>query len=182
MADLKITEMTVATEMNNADILPIVAAAANFSISKTLFLTGAPGEDIVIQGATGQHAALQGTDIQTIVHCTDDAVGISAEATVVISVATPASNNSINVDDSAIYLLAGTDATIYLASQGLSAGSTIMNFAADVMSITGWGTVNYQLTGLTAADWATSVPATLTIAMNRMSAKVKALNGGVAIP
>lgn len=50
MPDLKISEMTPATDVMNSDILPIVRVGPpNFFATKEIFLTAAPGEDIALQ-------------------------------------------------------------------------------------------------------------------------------------
>jgi len=58
MADQKISDMTAATEVSNVDIAPIVQAGTNKQASREMFLTGAAGEVIALQEASGQQAIL----------------------------------------------------------------------------------------------------------------------------
>lgn len=80
------------------------------------------------------------------------------------------------VDTDIALATSGTPAAIGTAARGtgVTAARDDHVHAADTTGVT--------TTGLTAGDWATSVPATITIALNRLSAKVKALNAGTAIP
>lgn len=72
MANEKISAMTTASQVANADIVPIVQGAANKKATRTVLLTGAAGEDIVIQGSTGQSVKLLSADGQTEVWIRDD--------------------------------------------------------------------------------------------------------------
>lgn len=53
MADLKISDMTAASEVANADVVPVVQAGANVKASRALLLTAASGEAIALSGAGG---------------------------------------------------------------------------------------------------------------------------------
>lgn len=62
MADEKISAMTSATSVANADVAPIVQGGANFKATRALFLTAGAGEDIILRSASGQGAALLSDD------------------------------------------------------------------------------------------------------------------------
>lgn len=53
MADQKISDMTAATEVANADLIPIVQGGNNFKASKAVLLKGAAGEITVIEPGAG---------------------------------------------------------------------------------------------------------------------------------
>lgn len=59
MADTKISDMTVTTEVLNGDILPVVSGAANFQVAKQDFLKGATAENIELVAAAGQLVQLR---------------------------------------------------------------------------------------------------------------------------
>lgn len=65
MADEKISAMTPLTAMLNASIVPTVQSGANNSVTKQIFLTGGPGEDIGFLSSSGSACrmdAFGGTD------------------------------------------------------------------------------------------------------------------------
>lgn len=54
MADTKISAMSVAPDVGNADVVPIVSAGANEKATRAQLLTAKTGEDISLVGAATQ--------------------------------------------------------------------------------------------------------------------------------
>ena len=74
MADIKISALPPATEMLNADELPIVTGGVTSRIRKDIFLTAALTEDIYLTAQVGQLVGISGFTGSAGVTVTDDDV------------------------------------------------------------------------------------------------------------
>lgn len=168
MADTKISAMALATEVKNADVLPIVSAAANFRVAKDIFLTGAAGEDIWLHAASGQ----------------------------VVGMDQPAAGGTININGAGTISILGPDAMYFqdlTATWGLALGVTgFVHLKSDVaeslwlsgggadaiikidqtaktVDVTATNGFDADIAGLTSASWDTAPPATFKEAIERLA-------------
>ena len=182
MPDTKISAMVGATHFQAAEVLPGVQAGGNVKVAKSVLLTGGTGEDEVLKASGGQKVRMEdgpGTHKVEI-----DAVGGCAVITNSLSWQCPAgSNNGFYFDGAGNMTMGASLVGLGRAGLGIFTAETIyvdLTTGLPTIDMSGGGT--FLLSGLTAGDWAVSPPATLLLALNRLSAKVKALNGGVPIP
>lgn len=167
MPDLKISEMTSAPAVLNADIVPTVSGGNNLAATKAIFLTAAPGEAITIQGASG-----------------NSFVEIQSDGTTTIQTETFAEM----IDRSGENFL-GVDANGQIGGNfadggAFRVGNTSVTFGiniTDVLANSYWLTPDnprisfYDVFPL---DWETSVPPDLYAAVLRMKKAVVGLLGG----
>jgi len=180
MADEMISAMTPATEVGNGDLFAIVQGGNNLAATRDLLLTGGTAQDIDIKASAGQDASLQN-------------FGASCEY-----LADNSGSGQITVSNGFIIALSGTVNAFTLDSIGNVAiecdtnrQCTMGDPAACLLTMNGFAG-NCTITGTSAhaisnfdngaGDWATSPPADYQIAIYRMSALLRTLNGGTPIP
>jgi len=183
MSDTKISAMTPAASMLNADILPIVSAGANFSVSKTLLLTAAAGEAIFVSSAAAGSAVLTTATGQAQTQV-NDAFGVlvQADAGYVLQQAGLATNLAVSNLGAVNWQSAGGAATMTV--QAGPGSSMVMNDAAGtVVFVCAAGMICPFVIQAPGAigNWAVGVPADYNLAINRLAAAVAGLLGG-AIP
>jgi len=181
MADEKISAMTAASQMANADVMPIVQGGANLKATKLQLLTGASGEDLTLTAHASQSIVLQGP-------ASDPVFALPPSAPAHLH-----TNNGFffgNAAESAGLYYDGSSDMGFVTPNGpwtiSITGGTSISFVCD----TNAGTIyagashgfNCDLSGLTSGNWATSPPPDLVTFINRIATKVKALNGGTPIP
>lgn len=88
MADTKISDMTAATVVQNAAIIPIVQAGANLKATRALLLTAGTGEDLILKPAATKGVYINGT-VSTVflgIQEDDEVIGIGDVATLGVNV------------------------------------------------------------------------------------------------
>lgn len=179
MADTKISALVAATEVFAANETIIVQGGANRRAAKSLFLTGATGEDTVLTGSSGQFVGLV-TDStagalffndggQLTITCVDMTMTGGPTPAAILTM-TNVGSWVMQYEDGEQILLTNAAGTkrIRLGTSG-GAGSAWID--ADGIAIT-------YVPG-TAGDWNGAAPTDLAIAVDRCATLLKALNGGV---
>lgn len=166
MASTAISDMTGATQVANADLLPIVSGGVNQQATKQLFLTGAAGESIVLLGCAGG----------TISVGTGGSVGMQANTGGVAAmggggggVITCNALGSIT-----IFEQTGQGITIGGGSYGISIGPSGLTLGIPAM-----GNVTINWTAATPGNWGGTGPSSdLVSSVERIAVAVAGLLGG----
>lgn len=180
MADIPISGMAVASQVNNADLIPIVQGGMNFSATRQLILKGGPTEDIVVSSSASHIAELDtysGNAGFSVNDANGQAAGFGDELLLNFA------NTSLKIQASPLHnfevqLPAGGDAYI----SGPSGHTYILvNDNAGQVSIGGLSGVSIQYFPAVSANWnpATGVPGTDNQGIERCAALLKILNGGI---
>jgi len=180
MANEKISAMTAATEVGNGDLIPIVQGGVNMAAARDLLLTGAAAQDINVDGSSGQDARLRNFGASAVVEADNGGSvninftnGFSAALTGVVSAFVVDSIGNVTVEcDTNRSATIGDPAACLLTMNGFAGNCTITGTSAHSISNFDNG----------AGDWATAPPADYQIAIYRMSALLRTLNGGTPIP
>ena len=164
----KISAMTAATAVLNADVLPIVSAGANFKVGRQLFLTDGAAAGIGMFGTGG--AVI---DIDTAGSCQ-----MSASAGETASMSTAAGSSVAIVDGTGIALNTAAGEVFGLTCQGASfqidaAGGISLQPLAGQNLFIGY-------TPITSGDWAGD-PTSVWEALDRIAAVVS-VGGATPIP
>lgn len=179
MSDTKISALTAATEVFAANETVIVQGGANRRAAKSLFLTGATGEDAVLTGSAGQFVGLVVDSTlgalffndggQLTITCVDMTItgGPTAAAIAAIDAA---GAWVVQYEDGEEILLTNAAATKQLRL-GTSGGAGSAFIDPDGIAMT------YVPT--TATDWNGAAPTDIAVAIDRCAALLKFLNGGV---
>lgn len=176
----RISEMAVATEMANTAILPIVAASANFSVSKELLLTGAAGENVELAASAGQQASLL-CDSGNAGVVVDDGGTAALSGNNGCSLSNPVAGASVDIDAGGnIAIDVGTGSQVNIGSS-VSAINLVIdtNFETLLFQGSGGCTLSY-LAGFP-GDWSGSPPPDMQTAIDRI-ARVVSVGGTVPIP
>ncbi len=170
MADTKISAMTVATAVINADLIPIVSAGANFSATKQLLLSGTPTEEIALQPGVGGNACfgIPGSLTNIIL---DDALGQMDMIT----------DNALNITAGTTLTLIGTTGGVVCVANYTPAAGPFIGVPGTVQGNldTIWAALVYSAAG--PLNWNMSPPITYFAAIDRLAAAVAGLLG-TAIP
>lgn len=152
MADTKISAMTAAAVVQDADLVPIVSAGANFAATRALMLTGGGGEDIVVQASTTQSSKLLSEDGTATVEVTQlNEVNIASAAKITLTADAGGGNLSIITMD-----------------------PVTPSYRWDAA-----GPIFVQFQTATALLWNGAPPVDLATAIDRCALLLKTLNGGV---
>lgn len=177
MADTKISAMTPAAEVKNADVYPIVSGGANFNATKAQMLIGAAGEQIVIQGAGGQNITIvSALGVGNIV--VDDAAGVLISSSISASLQSGAGAN-FTFCGCTFGVSAGMSCGngVKVKIEIVGAGFIQLNGPTNALTIGGFGAASYQYFMGNPFNW--MVPAlTLENAIDRLAVQVAALIGG----
>jgi len=181
MADTKISAFPAATNVVNADELPIVQTLVNAKVTRSLLLTGGTGEDIQVVSSLNQRVVLR-TDTGQELISVDDVFGCLIIGTFGISL--------MDVGASALIQLTGAGALNLNSTPGQAV--TVGSYGAANASMTmpgGAGPIVFTANqGMTCpfviqapgavGNWAVGVPADYNLAINRLAAAVAGLLGG----
>jgi len=179
MADMKISAMPAATQIANADIMPIVQGGANKKCTRQLMLTAAVGEDITILGASGQVINIF-SDSGATTLVLDDGGGCvwTSDSMQFLSGGGGSSSfDMLATGDIAFVSPAGTEIKL-----DANAGGAVLILAPNVGGpsslIDANGVVVSYLVAVS-GDWNGAAPTDLAAAVDRCAALLKVLNGGV---
>lgn len=168
MADTKISAMSLATEAKNADVLPIVSAAANFRVAKDIFLTGAAGEPIWVHGASGEVVGMdQPATGGTVNFSAAGALSILGADDIAVQDITRSFGLTIDAAGG-VELSAGATTALTLSAQGATT-QIVINAAADTIFASAGNGFDADISGLTAASWDSGPPATFKEAIERLA-------------
>jgi hypothetical protein len=181
MPDTKISAMTAAASILDADLVPIVQGGVNKKATKQQVLMGGAGEDIALQGSAGQAAKLVnaagssgvfvtaagavtdsfGTTYQLVGNVMGTFLSISAAGQVTFSDAGMGQTMAWGVAGAAVLSISGPAQTASL----IATNGVFINFVDNG-----------------AGNWATTPPNNWQTAIYRLAAQVQALSLGVPIP
>lgn len=180
MADEKISAMTVATHADNADILPIVQAGANKQSTKTVFLTGGNGEDIFLRSNTANKSGLVSSSGSVVWDIDDKGLvqGLGCtEFKITFQASTMSLDGTVLLGWQFVIPLGGV---FNVLGQGGGSPRLILSDGAGLV-VDQCSVISIQYIAGNALDWAVLPPITDAIAIDRLAAATRALNGGVAI-
>ncbi len=182
MADQKISDMTAATEVMNADEVPIVQAGmGNLKAVRGQLLTGASGEDISLTSSTGQQSQLTTDGADAGVNAVDGGnLEVFGDSVTVgdlpFTIGFQRVGNTVTIKTNS-----ASGAFIDIHNGGTS--QLFMDMNTGFISWTGPAGMDFTIDPtLTAGNWAGGLPVNFTDFFERIAAKVKALNGGTPIP
>lgn len=174
MADMKISAMTGASEVGNADDIPIVAGGANFKATRDQLLSAATGEHIFVTGVAGFTAGLQDSTTNNQINVSGSVGIMSCDTSIVTGGPTRTTGIECDALDN-INITLKDLATLFISDVGGN------NF---IIMDTNTGTLNIQMntgmdgsiTNLVAGNWA-GTPGQLSDSFNRLAAAVAGLLG-----
>ncbi len=176
----KISEMDLASEVGNGDLLAILQAGDNFAATRDQLLTAGTAEDINVDGSAGQDARLRNFGASAIFEADNGgncnitfSNGCLLQLAGVVNAFSCDSIGNVIVEcDTNRSVVIGDPAACLLTMNGFGGNCTITGTNPHSISFNNPGS----------GDWATSDPADYQIAFNRLAALVRTLNGGTPIP
>jgi len=176
MADEKISALAAATECANADLFVIVQGGGNKKLTKTLLLTGAGGEGLVLKALTGDAIVLNtdSGDAQFSVsdngdvgwHCEGNFNGVLTDGTDVdtfTGIAGGGYQFSVSAVSTWIIVTTGT-------------GQVMVDGVGNNFQVTNFTAINIEYLPATSGDWSGD-PAWDREAIDRLAAAVAGLLG-----
>ena len=177
MADLKISAMTPATALMDADILPIIQGGANFSITKTLLLTGGVGEPQLLQAAAGQAVQMGGNDgFSQVIIDAGNSGGISVAGDASITSFT--SGTTISAEFSGLALIEVMNGAQFIARDVANVTFILMDTFAAQVNITAANGVFITYVPSNPGNWPTGVPSVINAALDQLASAIFTLSGG----
>lgn len=152
MANEKISQMTAAAAVTDADLVPIVQAGSNMAATRAQLLTGSNNAVIYLVAASGQFVGIKAGAY--LIQVRDDG-----------SINLEGQGASLQIDGSGNVLLRGQALTLNAQTGLMSLGQNI------------GGSVQVQYTPASLSDWATTSPPDLATAIDRIAAAVVGLLG-----
>jgi hypothetical protein len=176
MADTKISAMTSAATVLNADQIPIVTGGVNKRASKSAILSAAPGEPITIQGVAGQDSSLRNAGGTAVIYVTSAAVANVLGANGFF-IGWPGFAVGIGLDGlGAIHIVPQFGAQVVIAYPAVSVGGTFDTSTGQIVFVASNGMTCPYLDG-TGGAWAFA-PAHYNLAINRLAIALAGLLGG----
>jgi len=171
MADTKISAMAAATEVLNADVVPIVNGGANFKATRQLLLTAGTGEDIELVPSAGGVAKIENAGAQGRVEV--DASGnpnIISSLTVTVGRADLSTYLRLDSTDVWSWLLGGAILGLSIDNGGtLELSMDLTNDTAKFLAASG---IDITYIPGDTNDWTGADPTTVYEALDRIAAAV----------
>lgn len=178
MADTKISAMTAATFVLNADVVPIVQGGVNLKSSRALFLTGSATEDIQLKGASGQKAQIVPDDGNALIETLDGGlVNIRALTTLDVFSSDGVTTGEVIWDPTGVFVVTDGSGGIWLGDPGFAVGMTLDPVGGNFI-LTGFTSYLFDYIAGTPTDWSGAAPTDLFTAIDRCATLLKTLNGG----
>lgn len=175
MADQKISDMTAATSVGNADLVPIVQSGLNKKATREQLLTSDPMGGIVLVALGG--GTFGGTTIGGETAFQGDASGFILTAPYFSYNWGPGYNsNYTGTSDGGWYLSFETDTTCQVFD---NSARVLLSLDSLLEKITITANLGVFVTYIASvpSDWATSPPADMNTAINRLASAVRILRG-----
>lgn len=153
MPDEKISQMSAASEVFDADSVPIIQSGSNKKATRALLLTGSNNAPIYLVASSGQFVGLKAGNYSIYVR-DDGFIALEGQGT------------SLQIDGSGNVTLRGASLTLTTTTGLISLGQGI------------GGSVNVGYTPSDLSIWLTTSPPDLATAVNRLAAAVAGLLGG----
>ena len=168
MADEKISAMAAATEVANADIMPIVQGGVNLSATRELLLTAAPASYIHLVGNDGTSALTIDSGNTGSLVCAGDVSMSSTPAGALIYADTAGSIGIVCADAGEVFIrnISNTMSLIFDPSSGS-------------WTMTASSTIYIQYTAGSPGNWPSGLPGDVWAALDKIAAAVFFLSGGV---
>jgi len=169
MADTKISDMAAATEVLNAEVVPIVQGGVNKKCAASVFFVSAAGEDRWLIPSTGQHVGMKNAAADGKVQV-DDAGNLDVFTTENLTLGREDLSSYIRLTDADAWEWPCGGAIVGLTIGNLGSLSIFFDFTTDRLILEAIGGVTLPYTPAVTGDWTGADPVDVAEALDRIAA------------